>query len=224
MANKTNTIENKLVRGEKGQAFILVLIFLLLGSLIITPLLSYMSTGLKTSHVYEEGNFELYAADAGVEDALWSIKNDVSGLPHSHTDPAYVGNISSINGKSVNYTITCVADDETYSIQSTAWTGAGSSTSIATYVTKTESGGILFNNAVGSLGGDITMSGNTRVKSDPPADKAGNVFSAGNLNLSGSAQIEGDAYADTNMSLSASTTIDGDATTPGTVSGSGTVT
>ncbi len=59
---------------EKGQALILVLILLLVGALIITPLLSYMGTGLKTGQVYEKKTDGLYAADAGVEDALWRIK------------------------------------------------------------------------------------------------------------------------------------------------------
>lgn len=63
---------------EKGQALILVLILLLLVSLVITPLLTLMSTGLKTSQVFEELTYELYAADAGVEYALWCISNNAT--------------------------------------------------------------------------------------------------------------------------------------------------
>ena len=61
---------------EKGQALILVLILLLLGGLMIPPLLAYMSTGLKTGQVFERKTEELYAADAGVEDAICQIKYD----------------------------------------------------------------------------------------------------------------------------------------------------
>jgi hypothetical protein len=67
---------NKLVRGEKGQALLIVLLMMLFGSLIIPPLLSHISTGLWTGKVVYEGEMKLlYAADAGVENALWQIKN-----------------------------------------------------------------------------------------------------------------------------------------------------
>jgi hypothetical protein len=61
---------------EKGQILIWTLLFLVLGILLIIPLLSFMSTGSKTSRVYEQKTERLYAADSGIEDAKWLIKND----------------------------------------------------------------------------------------------------------------------------------------------------
>ena len=100
-------ILNKPVKGEKGQAFILVLILLAVGGLIIAPLLAYMSTGLNVGReVYEEGMNELYAADAGVEDAIFNVITP--GTPHydalQNLDedewlPSYT--ITDINGKTV---------------------------------------------------------------------------------------------------------------------------
>lgn len=55
---------------------ILALILLLLTGLIIAPLLSFMSTGLIIQRKQEQRALELYAADAGVEDALWKIQHD----------------------------------------------------------------------------------------------------------------------------------------------------
>jgi len=69
------TTLNKLRRDETGQAFILALIMLLLGGLIMAPLLGFMGTGLKAGQAYEERMAELYAADAGIEDAILKIKN-----------------------------------------------------------------------------------------------------------------------------------------------------
>jgi Tfp pilus assembly protein PilX len=67
----------KSIKDERGQALMLVLILLLLGSLIIAPMLAHISTGLKVGgEVYEEKMYRLYAADSGVEDALWEIKNE----------------------------------------------------------------------------------------------------------------------------------------------------
>lgn len=52
----------------------MVLILMAVGGLIITPLLSYTSSGLKVGKAYEKMADEFYAADAGIEDGLWQIK------------------------------------------------------------------------------------------------------------------------------------------------------
>lgn len=85
----------ELVRDETGQAFILALIMLLLGGLIMAPLLGFMGTGLKAGQAYEKRMAELYAADAGIEDAIWKIKNGLvpdEGLVYDLT----------VNGKEVH--------------------------------------------------------------------------------------------------------------------------
>ena len=81
----------KLIWGEKGQTLMIVLVMMLFGSLIIAPFLSYMGSGLKVGQdVYEEGMYLLYAADSGVEDAIWQVnnKNLNSGL-FGGDDPDY---------------------------------------------------------------------------------------------------------------------------------------
>jgi hypothetical protein len=91
---------NKLIRGEKGQALLIVLILMLVGGLIIAPLLAYMGTGIKVGkEVYEERMAELYAADAGIEDGVWNIMNTV--IPE---DTTWNANIT-VNGKNVTVTI-----------------------------------------------------------------------------------------------------------------------
>lgn len=61
---------------ERGQALIAVLVFLMIGSLSLSPLLSYISTALKTDRTYQSKTAELYAADSGIDDAIWQIKYD----------------------------------------------------------------------------------------------------------------------------------------------------
>jgi hypothetical protein len=103
-------------KNEKGQALILVMVLMLLSALIIGPLLQYMSTGIYAGKVFEKKADELYAADAGIEDALWQIRNDkVDDLFQSYS-PAYdiydyftdnwtYALSEQINGKDVNITI-----------------------------------------------------------------------------------------------------------------------
>jgi hypothetical protein len=61
-------------RGERGYLYILVLVFLVIGSLMIPALLGYMGTGVKSGQIFERRTDELYAVDAGVDDAIWQIK------------------------------------------------------------------------------------------------------------------------------------------------------
>jgi Flp pilus assembly pilin Flp len=128
----------RLIRDEKGAAMELVLILLLVSGLIAAPLLSHMGSGVINSGVYETRTAELYAADAGVEDALWRIQHgDLSLCPGN---PPYDYSIPDVNGKSVNITVTSVNDFQgvgnltgTYRIESTA-TGDDSGTGIDAYI------------------------------------------------------------------------------------------
>ena len=69
---KSNLI--KCWREEKGQALVIVLALLLIGSLTLPPVLAHIGTSLKSGVVYESKTDELYAADSGIEDAIWQVK------------------------------------------------------------------------------------------------------------------------------------------------------
>jgi len=124
------TTVKRAIRDEQGKVLILVLVLLVVGGLVLTPLLGLMSTGLVAGQVYEKKTDELYAADAGVEDAVWKIQQ--GEVPVCSGDPSRSYNISDVNGKKVEYTITYV-DGLTYRVISTA-TGDGSGTEVEAYV------------------------------------------------------------------------------------------
>ena len=124
----------RILRDQKGHAMELVLTLLGVSGLIMAPLLGLMSTGLLAGQVYEVKTDELYAADAGVEDAVWKIQNqveEVQGLTPCYPDWSY--NMSEVNGKSLNVTITYVTN-MTYRVDSIA-TFNGSGTQIEAYIT-----------------------------------------------------------------------------------------
>jgi len=58
----------------------MVLLVLALGSLLITPMLNYVSTGLTGVRISEDLLFKQYAADAAVEYSLWQLNYNVDGL------------------------------------------------------------------------------------------------------------------------------------------------
>jgi len=127
----------RLIGDEKGSAMFLVLILLLIGGLIATPLLAHMGTGLIAGEVYEKRTAELYAADAGVEDAMWKIQHRVDVPSGGCNDTSRSYNISDVNGKSVQVTID-YQDGGTYRITSIAITDDGGGTVAAVTGTQIE--------------------------------------------------------------------------------------
>jgi hypothetical protein len=110
---------NKLIKDEKGQIFILVIILMLVASLLITPLLTYMYSGRIATLRNEVRMDELYAADAGIEYGIQRIKVK-DNLPTSGNSTPYPPPEASINGKMLSpVKITCV-DNATYRIEATA--------------------------------------------------------------------------------------------------------
>jgi len=97
--------------GEAGQALILVLVFLLLGSLTIFPTLMHMSTALKSGVSYENKTKEYYAADAGIEDGIWQIKYD--RLPALSGDPYFAYDFTASCSYSIDETINGLTTDVT---------------------------------------------------------------------------------------------------------------
>ncbi len=85
---------NKLIGKEQGQALIFALIMLAVGCLIVVPLLAFMSTGLSAGQIYEQKMEGLYAADAGVEDALWKILNVP---PDNYLDPYQLTDVNEMS-------------------------------------------------------------------------------------------------------------------------------
>ena len=118
----------------------LALLLCVVGGLVMAPLLGLMSTGLITGQIYEDKTLQLYAADAGVEDAVWKIQEGVEELPGpacGGQPPNYwsynvTDDTNTINGKDVEVTITYV-DSLSYQVVSTAADGR-SATQIEAYV------------------------------------------------------------------------------------------
>lgn len=75
MTGRNTGIAN-LIRGQTGQALVSVLLLLVVGGIVVTPTLHLMGTGVWSGRAYEQKIGEIHAADAGVEDALWHIRND----------------------------------------------------------------------------------------------------------------------------------------------------
>ena len=95
---------------ERGATFVNVLILLCVGSLLIPPTLNLVQTGLVTTEIYEAKMNEIYAADAGIEDALYKIITNESALLDLDEDESYSYSLpSSVGGLTVNANVTKVS-------------------------------------------------------------------------------------------------------------------
>jgi len=76
----------KLMRSQSGQILMYTTIIVMLAALILVPLMEFAFTSHRSAQIREERTLELYASDAGIEDALYQIKTEKKG-----TDLANLG-------------------------------------------------------------------------------------------------------------------------------------
>jgi len=173
---------------QKGTLLILALILLAVGSLILVPLLSYMGTGLTVGKIFDEETKDYYAADAGVEDAIWQITEGVFELPDPFREPPDHYNpwgysIADVNGRSVSIEIWYL-DGITYRVVSKA-PADGSGTTITAFVQPIGYWNDIMDNAITSPG-DITIK--------PGVTVTGDVQYNGSIDNKG--EVDGTIYTD----------------------------
>jgi hypothetical protein len=91
-------------RKETGQVLALVIILLLFGGLLATPLLAYMYTAIKSGSDVEARVLELYAADSGFEDALLRVGSTPPGATPTPS-PYYCGPTLTPGPSTFNYCV-----------------------------------------------------------------------------------------------------------------------
>jgi len=143
---------------QSGQALVMALILLALGSLIIVPILNLAGTSLNYHRVVQRNTLETYAADSGVEYALCEIGNDPERYKTEVLQESFI-----VNDKTVNVT-TEYLDNDIYKITSVATTDSNSSTIIESYI-HISPYPAFFNYAITSRG-DITIQPGSVVDGD----------------------------------------------------------
>jgi cytoskeletal protein CcmA (bactofilin family) len=226
----------RIISDENGKVLILTLVLLIVGGLIMTPLLGLMTTGLVAGQVYEKKTAELYAADAGVEYAIWHLQqggsvDDILEL--------------TINGKAVTVEIEELPHDcyelAIYEITSTATSQDGSSTTVLTHVTNitlymddlfldANAGTVYIPNNV-YVEGDVELSAAVHIVGDLKAGGnvilnrgsliGGIVCVGGDLTLNNNATIEAEVYVAGDLTLNNEAIIESDLHVGGTVTISG---
>lgn len=206
MLNIKRFRQNKLAKNERGQVLSIVLVLLMLGSILISPTLIYASTTLISVRATRERANQLYAADAGVEDAIWQLQQttpDPNKVPDATGGTKTYGNdtaypMADVNGKHLTITI-YKQDSSTYRIVSNA-TGNNSTTTVTSYVVRV---GGLFDVAIRALNGNIFLDNNVVITDTSPTHPP----------------YDADLSANGSISLGSNVSVNGDATASGAVTG-----
>ncbi|MFC1991930.1 hypothetical protein ACFLVC_04335 [Chloroflexota bacterium] len=183
----------KLARNrESGQIFILVLILLALVPLLVIPMLRLSYSSQMYHQIVEINTLNVYAADSGIEYALYQIYN----YPSEIQETPLSENLT-INGIDVHVTAEYDLDMADFTITSTS-TKAGRSQTIECVIVIDVG---LFGNVI-ACDGNLTVMNCDFVNPEYPGES--DVYTHGNITLK-SSYIDGDAKASGTISLQAST-------------------
>ncbi|HUV56907.1 MAG TPA: hypothetical protein VMV84_06710 [Dehalococcoidales bacterium] len=135
---------------ESGQALIMALIMLALGSLLVIPGAGLASTSLNYHRNIDSNTMELYAASSGIQYTACELGNGSGAFgPESLS--------SQVNDRNVTVTAEDMGGN-TYKITSTATSADGSSTTIESYLHIKLN---LFGKAITVTSGDLVLEGST---------------------------------------------------------------
>jgi hypothetical protein len=138
MKKSNKLLKASRLREESGQILAYVIVLLAIVSIILAPLLNFMSSGLTQGTSLEMRSVQYSGADAGVQSAWQMLKEGKdlhTELPTSPTDLPYTYQIVS-GSLTVNVTITLTGSDlvnktKTYNVNSTCSDSRGGTTSIS---------------------------------------------------------------------------------------------
>jgi hypothetical protein len=187
----------RLLKQEKGFALPMALLLIFVAGVIVTPVVWLIETNLRADQVIEQKITGTYAADSGIQYAIYQFTQGVEAETYSPGDPIAFPE-GEINGFEVSVSVMPV-DILDYKIVSVARdVQTEKTTEIVAYVhsgAQYEAGPSPFNHALATLGGDLTMTGSCGISCiPPPPPYTGDVWITGNINKAWSNFIDGTAY------------------------------
>jgi hypothetical protein len=203
------------MQGERGAALPLAIMALALGSLVVTPFLGHASSNLIGSGVYAQGLAERYAADAGIEYAIWGLMSETLVVEEGGAVglPPFT-----LNDKAVTASVYNQGSD-TYLVTATATSDDGHSTTIESLLKA--GGGAEYHDGDIYLGWQETHSGDAladgNIFLDSQASITGSAYATGDITMGWDTQITGDAVAGDDLSLNSLATIAGSASAAGDI-------
>jgi hypothetical protein len=115
----TMKLLKRILKNEAGQALPMALILLVLGGLLVVPTLSFMTTNLKANRTVDVKTSAIYAADSGIQDALWKLGKGVDLFAGGNSYPL----TENLNGMTVTVekvALQQVSNGDLYTLRSVA--------------------------------------------------------------------------------------------------------
>lgn len=206
------TLVKNASKDQQGKVLIMVLVLLVVGGLVLAPLLGLMSTGLAAGAVYEKKTDQLYAADAGIEDAInWLIHGKPVDWDWTWNEGEQIwerGIPLDVNDNDVGVTVEQLPEDNTYKVTATATDGDRSTTVLSTLWAIARISGCS------EIGEHDTFVGDVHVTGDLTAGQygtiVGNLIVDGDVTMQQHSGIEGDMLIDGDLHVGQYSSIEGD--------------
>ncbi len=177
---------NRIRGNEAGLALVTALVLLLVGGFFVVTCVALLGTTLTANRMVDAEGLELYAADAGVEHALWHFKYDMAFQFPTAGGENSIPFPETISDRTVSV-IVSNEGEYGYKISSTAVSDDGESTTVESYVAFLDFDW-LFDSAITSPSDVVLM---------PGTDVSGNVKYGGELDNKGT--INGNEIIDPEM-------------------------
>jgi hypothetical protein len=207
---KIRKLLKNIFSSEDGFVLPIALALLMIGSLLVIPSSALTQTALIANITTDEITKSTYAADAGVEYALWQIANNNDSLVFPEIGQQVAVPFSDVvNQKEVALAISNI-DGTRFTVTADATGGSGHDVTITagldiTFQNTSEFSPFEF--ALASLDGDIELWGSTGVESDVVQE--GDVYANGSVFLEGMAAVYGDASATGTITVGATAYLEG---------------
>lgn len=180
----------KRIGWQIGQILPMALVLLAAAVFIIVPGLFAAQIALGVNKDTEQNLRGYYAAEAGIADAMFKFKTGNAPFSAGSAEGSYYVLSSTMNGMNVRVTLlkhSLINNIDNYFIQSSALVGTDNHATIIALIKSGTARNKIFDQAVVSLNGDITMGpGPCRITSDSTkSGNYGNIWANGNISING---------------------------------------
>ena len=176
----------KAVNTQAGQVLPMALVLLAAAVFVLVPALFTSQVSLGINSDAEKDTRGYYAAEAGIADVLWKFNDTETTDPFSlSSGKGDYYEFGPINGMTVRVALlNTPAGAGNFIIQSSALSEGKTQASVIALITQSASGNNIFDQAVASLNGDITLNNGAAIISDDvAAGNYGNIYANGNVTV-----------------------------------------
>ena len=198
----------RVVRDQRGMILPLVLVFLAIGLLLITPTLGHGYSAIADTRVAENRVEQVNAADSGLEEGIrWLLAGKLVGGAWSESAGEWLREPYTMNGSSVSVVVVPTEVENTYVISSEVMMSSGIPLILFSRVKVLPGGVVDVEDITRKFYGDVLIPEGGFLGSGYHI--VGNVFAAGDVTLNSGSRVTGGVSVSGDTTLSSGSKVNG---------------